>query len=92
MEIQIFNTAQDAAVALADLVIERIKSNLQLRLGVATGRTMDAVYFHLVNKIRQEKVSCLQMKFFALDEYIGIESNDEQSFAHPEAPPVPPPA
>jgi glucosamine-6-phosphate deaminase len=82
MEIQVFNTAQEAAMALSDLVIARIKTKTDLRLGVATGRTMDAVYYHLVNQVRKNQINCHQMKFFALDEYIGLNLQDEHTFAH----------
>lgn len=80
MKIEIFNTASEAAGHLAQLLANQISKNSQLRLGVATGRTMDAVYYHLTNIVNERNINCHNLKCFALDEYIGLSEDDEHSF------------
>lgn len=82
MEIEIHHTASGAAASLADILIDKVRKNNRLKLGVATGRTMDAVYYDLVSKAKAQKLSFMQLSYFALDEYIGLAENDLHSYAH----------
>lgn len=80
MEIKIFESADQSARYVAGEVASQIISNPKSTLGVATGRTMDAVYHHLANIYKQEKFDCSNAKAFALDEYVGLKVDDENSY------------
>lgn len=82
MNIEIFDTASEASAYLADILLENISKNSKLNLGVATGRTMDAVYYELVSKAKDQKINCTQVNYFALDEYIGLAKNDPHSYSY----------
>lgn len=82
MKIEIFETAAEASGHLAEMIARNINKNNTLKLGVATGRTMDAVYYHLGNLVQEQRINCLQVKCFALDEYIGLPENHPSSFEH----------
>ena len=80
MEIKIFNTAAEAAQFSADLIAEQIKNKPDSNLGVATGRTMDAIYHNLVQIAKKENLDFSQVKAFAVDEYIGLAEDSPNSF------------
>lgn len=82
MKIEVFDTAAEASMHLAQIIAQKISKNSGLNLGVATGRTMDAVYYHLGQLVDQNKINCMHVKCFALDEYIGLGENHENSFEH----------
>lgn len=82
MDIKICTTASEAAIYLAQILLERISKNKDLKLGVATGRTMDAVYYNLVNMLKDNQISCHRLKCFALDEYIGLSPEHINSYEY----------
>ena len=50
MEIKVFDSAVEVSHFMALEVINQLERKKDLVLGLATGRTMDAIYHHLVNK------------------------------------------
>ena len=80
MDIKIFNSAVDASLFVAEEILKEIQRKPKCNLGVATGRTMDAVYFHFVKKSQLEDIDVSHVKIFALDEYIGLRQGSESSF------------
>ncbi|WP_100010403.1 glucosamine-6-phosphate deaminase [Lentibacillus sediminis] len=49
-------------------------------LGLATGSTPEGLYKQLIEKYRQKKVSFEQTTTFNLDEYVGLENDDRNSY------------
>jgi len=80
MEI-IFQPDAAAATFLAARVIAReIRRKPNLVLGLATGRTMEAVYAHLARLHREEGLSFAACRTFNLDEYIGLSPDHPASY------------
>lgn len=73
------STAEAVNIAV-DIILERLKNNPKLVLGLATGRTMEPVYAALVKKINEEKFDLNNHFFFMLDEYLGLDTNHPSSF------------
>lgn len=82
MELKIFESADQAANFTAGEIGKLLRLSPKSCLGVATGRTMDAVYHHLCQINKNEKFDCSKVKAFALDEYIGLGRKDENSYRH----------
>ena len=80
MNIKIYESAAEATAQLADIIFTKIEENKRINIGVATGRTMDAVYYRFVTKAKQERLNYFETTFFALDEYIGLVPQDANSF------------
>lgn len=82
MELKIFDSADKAAFAVAQMMAEHIEKSKKGALGVATGRTMDAVYHHLAQIHKTQKFDCSQIEAFALDEYVGLPKDSPHSYRH----------
>lgn len=82
MDIQIFETAAEAAHKLSEILVLSIQKRPNLVLGLATGRTMDSVYHKFVSLAREAQLSCKDIKTFALDEYIGLSKNNIYSYEY----------
>lgn len=80
MEIKIFDTAVEASRFVANEILLAVTENPRSVLGLATGRTMDSIYHHLVQAAAKEKVDFSKVSAFAVDEYIGLEAESENSF------------
>ena len=66
----------------ARVVANAVRRNPALRLGLATGSTMLAMYQELVRLHRRENLDFSQVVTFNLDEYLGLSLNHPQSFHH----------
>jgi len=66
----------------ARVVANAVRRNPALRLGLATGSTMLAMYQELVRLHRRESLDFSKVVTFNLDEYLGLSPNHPQSFHH----------
>jgi glucosamine-6-phosphate deaminase len=82
MEVIIRPTAEAAADLAARLIARELRANPHLVLGLATGRTMEAVYARLVRMHREERVDFSLCRTFNLDEYVGLPGSDRHSYRH----------
>jgi len=74
---------KDAAELLvARMIAKELRANPHLVLGLATGRTMERVYGHLVRLHRDEKLDFSLCSTFNLDEYVGLRGDDRHSYRH----------
>jgi len=64
----------------ARMVAKAVRRNPALRLGLATGSTMLAMYQELVRLHQRESLDFSKVITFNLDEYLGVSSNHPQSF------------
>ncbi|WP_112320938.1 glucosamine-6-phosphate deaminase [Oceanibium sediminis] len=76
MEVIIRPSTEQAVDLVARLIIARLKEKPDATLGLATGRTMERLYANLV----ASGVSLAQCRTFNLDEYIGLEPGDPNSY------------
>ena len=82
MEVILRPDARAAADLVARVVGDRLAKKPALVLGLATGRTMEAVYERLIELFRAGQASFAACSAFALDEYIGLAADDERSYRH----------
>ena len=81
MNIKIENSGPEAAIALAQIISNQVRLKANSTLGLATGRTMNAVYYNLVEMSKQNPLDFESINAFAIDEYVGLENGDPNSFA-----------
>jgi glucosamine-6-phosphate deaminase len=74
---------KEAASLLAARVIAReLRAHPHLVLGLATGKTMECVYRHLVRMHKDEHLDFSLCRTFNLDEYVGLFPSDPNSYRH----------
>jgi len=72
MEIAILETAERAAARAAEHIARALRAKPDLVLGLATGRTMEAVYRRLATLHRDTGLDFSRCRTFNLDEYLGL--------------------
>ena len=80
MEVIILDNSDEVAELGALRICELLTKKPNAVLGLATGSTPIAMYKKLVEKHQQGQVSFQQATSFNLDEYIGISSDNPQSY------------
>lgn len=64
----------------AELIVQSIKKNPAISMGLATGATPVGVYKRLVNDHKKNNTSYDQLSAYNLDEYIGLQKSDINSY------------
>lgn len=82
MEVVIRPTHEDTAELTAQFIANAIRQKPKLVLGLATGRTMEAVYHILVRLHKKDGLDFSLVETFNLDEYIGLPPAHPQSYRH----------
>ena len=82
MQVIIFDDAQQIAESAAEWVAELINKKSNPVLGLATGSTPISLYQELVKKYKAGELSFSNTTSFNLDEYLGINEKNEQSYRH----------
>ncbi len=80
MEIILQPDATAASRLVARVIAREIRLKPNLVLGLATGRTMEAVYGHLARFHHEEGLSLSACRTFNLDEYIGLPPDHPGSY------------
>ncbi len=73
-------TDQAAAALVARIIVRELRARPHLVLGLATGKTMERVYGHLVRLHREEGLDFSLCRTFNLDEYVGVPPTDPNSY------------
>jgi glucosamine-6-phosphate deaminase len=82
MEVILQPTQEAAAALVARIVAKELRANAHLVLGLATGKTMERVYRHLVRMHQEQKLDFSLCSTFNLDEYVGLFPSDPNSYRH----------
>ena len=82
MEVIIQPNAAAATGLVARMIAAQLRENPRLVMGLATGRTMEAVYARLVHIHREEALDFSACSTFNLDEYVGLPANHPNSYRH----------
>ncbi|MDB6057376.1 MAG: Glucosamine-6-phosphate deaminase 1 [Verrucomicrobiales bacterium] len=82
MEVIIRPDENAAAMLVAQMVAKEIRANPSIVLGLATGRTMEAVYAVLVQMHEKEGLDFSLCRTFNLDEYVGLGPTDSGSYRY----------
>ncbi|HXK09307.1 MAG TPA: glucosamine-6-phosphate deaminase [Vicinamibacteria bacterium] len=80
MQIVIQKEANAAALLVARVIAQEIRRNPSCVLGLATGRTMEELYEHLVREHREHGLDFSLCRTFNLDEYIGLPPENPNSY------------
>jgi len=80
VEVIIRENEQLACAMVAQIMAKAVREKPDLVLGLATGRTMERVYADLVKMHRDDGLDFSQCRTFNLDEYIGLEKDDVNSY------------
>lgn len=81
MRVVILETTQEVSVRAADLFCQTIQAHAHCVLGLATGGTPLGTYRVLVERYRAKQISFAGVTTFNLDEYVGLPTEHEQSYA-----------
>jgi glucosamine-6-phosphate deaminase len=73
---------QSAALLAARLIAKELRAQPTLVLGLATGRTMGAVYDLLARMRQEEQLDFSLCRTFNLDEYVGLAPSDPHSYRY----------
>lgn len=82
MEVVIQPNTAAATKLVAGIIAREVQTNPRLVLGLATGRTMEAVYARLVQMHRNDGLDFSACRTFNLDEYVGLAGSDRHSYRH----------
>lgn len=82
MEVIIQRDEAAAALLVARIIARELRANPHLVLGLATGRTMEAVYRALVAMHRESGLDFSLCHTFNLDEYVGLRADHPGSYRH----------
>jgi glucosamine-6-phosphate deaminase len=66
----------------ANYMIEKVKQNPAMTLGLATGGTPKGTYQYLIDDFRQKGTSYKKVTTFNLDEYIGLSGDHPNSYRY----------
>ena len=82
MDVIICPTSADAEKLTARMIADAIKDKPELRLGLATGATMENVYAELTALYKAGEVDFSQVRTWNLDEYVGLSPEHDQSYRY----------
>jgi len=77
---KIFDKKDDLSKSVANIVFNRIQHTPNIKLGLATGGTMEPIYEHFCELIHTNSLDLSAVTTFNLDEYIGLDKNNSQSY------------
>ena len=80
MNLHIFDTAEQIAVAVGNMMIEQLNEKPDSVMGFATGASPVPTYQYLVKCYNEGKVSFKDMTTFTLDEYCDLPVEDKNSY------------
>ncbi|HEU4683620.1 MAG TPA: glucosamine-6-phosphate deaminase [Nitrospira sp.] len=80
MLVVITETSEEGSRAAARLVSRAITNKPDLRLGLAAGRTPEGLYRSLVDLHRSAQLDCSAVRFFSLDELLGLPSDSPHRY------------
>ncbi len=80
MEVIVLPTKEKVIKLAAAIIDKELRRNPRTVLGLASGRTMEALYAELVRMHKEEGLDFSLCHTFALDEYIGLSKNDVHSY------------
>ncbi|MBU5267165.1 glucosamine-6-phosphate deaminase [Virgibacillus proomii] len=80
MEIIKVRNYEEMSKRVGEIVIDTIKQLDKPVLGLATGSTPEGLYQYLIEKHKNSEVSFKHVTTFNLDEYVGLEKDDINSY------------
>lgn len=82
MELYVLRSKEEIGLEIGRRIVEKVKENPNIILGLATGSSPLPTYEAIVKYSINEKVSYKNVKTFNLDEYVGLDENNKQSYRY----------
>ena len=82
MKILVFEKEEHLDAYVGEYICHFIRNHSQPVIGFATGSTPLGVYRYFIDNYQAQKVSFRQVKAFNLDEYVGLDGSDDQSYRY----------
>ncbi|MBN2899463.1 MAG: glucosamine-6-phosphate deaminase [Clostridia bacterium] len=82
MQINIVNSYDELSAKAASIIISQLILKPDSVLGLATGSTPEGLYQHLIKKYNEGIFNFSQAKSFNLDEYVGLEPTNPNSYRY----------
>ncbi len=82
MEVIIKKSKEEIGAEIAKRILDDIKENDHLVLGLATGSSPLPLYKSIVEQSKKENISFKNIKTFNLDEYYGLDEKNDQSYRY----------
>ncbi|MFC4025101.1 glucosamine-6-phosphate deaminase [Oceanobacillus longus] len=82
MEIMKVKDYDEMSSQACSFIINKIKQVQSPVLGLATGSTPEGLYKRLIEKYNAQEVTFKDVLTFNLDEYVGLENDDPNSYHH----------
>ena len=82
MKILVVKNYTELSALAADLICDAISRTPSCTLGLATGSTVLGAYAHLRDRHSRGLITLQNVKVFNLDEYVGLDPNNVNSYAH----------
>lgn len=82
MKIIVRPRAAEAVELVAGIICHRLRENPHAVLGLATGRTMEAVYARLVQLHQSDGLDFSRCRTFNLDEYVSLPGSHHNSYRY----------
>lgn len=82
MRLIVTDSYEQSAYLSAQMILGVIKDKADALLGLATGTTPVAVYRYMVEAAQQKKADFGKVRTINLDEYIGLDGEDPNSYLH----------
>lgn len=76
------NDYQEMSEKASQFIIEKVKQNPKMVLGLATGGTPEGTYKRLIEDHETNGTSYDKISTFNLDEYVGLSGDHPQSYRH----------
>lgn len=80
IKIIVCNDKEEVAKKSAEIFAKAIREKANINLGLATGGTPVGMYKELIRMHKEEKLDFSRVKSFNLDEYVGIDPDNNQSY------------
>ncbi|KOA75088.1 glucosamine-6-phosphate deaminase [Clostridium botulinum] len=80
MKILVVNNYEEMSKKAAEILLSQVTSKPNSVLGLATGGTPLGMYKEIINKYNTDTINFSKIKTFNLDEYLGLDKENPQSY------------
>ncbi len=80
MRVVLSSSTAEAVSTVVTMIVDKIESHPASVIGLATGKTMEAVYAEWVRVAQDRSLKLDQSFYFMLDEYVGLPDQHPESF------------
>ncbi|AOG60113.1 glucosamine-6-phosphate deaminase [Spiroplasma helicoides] len=82
MKLVIVKDYNELGKITGDFILEKVKQNPNVILGLATGSSPITTYEYIIEKTKENNIDWSGVKTFNLDEYVGLTPDHEQSYRY----------